>query len=61
MVGSICYFKLGHLKLLFNQAIDDQSCHHIETSQLICSANQQIAGLVILDILSENIYDKVHI
>ena len=49
-VGAQRVNVLRYLILQFNQHIDGQNYYHVEISQLICSANQQIAGLVFLGI-----------
>ena len=47
------FWDSGNLSILFTWLIKRQSCHHIETSQLTCSANQ-LTGFYMMTTLGFN-------
>ena len=46
--------KLTNKNEVFHLLIKRQSCHHIETSQLICSAANQVTGFYMMVTLGFN-------
>ena len=47
------FFNIMHekVKMEFHKLIKRQSCHHIETSQFICSANQLTGFSIIANLV----------